>query len=441
MDFYYHGAWRMDWGLGNPNKTATLIACLMLSVWLVACLVRRGFWIVLPVSMALGWCLVQTYSRGGMLAALAGLAVLLSWAPRPWPRARTIAAVAGLWITGLFILYAKAEMRYGQGVFSDDQSISSRLVVWKHFPEMLAAAPWGWGWGKAGDAYTQWFQPPDQSINYLNLLNSHFTAMTEGGWIFSMVYVAGWFTAIAFCWPVQDGRMRGVPLAVWTAFGVGGFFSQVEDTPWLWVLPLTLLGVAVGIRFQQRISPNLLGFGMPGLFSAGVVAAIILVGKITSTWPIKFDGDAVVLGGGANKTVIYIDREVTGKLYGHTLRKFLQKAGTLDQIYLITENPEYITPAGVSQIIMSGSMASNILRISPRTEWNQVVLINPTCFPEEMHWNAGSAFKMCVCFGEYSQFASRSSWESCAGVRHYVIEGAGDFVPAWPSVIWNPAGA
>src|ERR1700678_390926 len=109
MDFYYHGAWRMDWGFGNPNKTATLIACLMLAVWLVACIWRWGFWFALPVATALGWCLVQTYSRGGMLALLAGVAVLLAWTPRPWPRARTIAVMASLWLVGLFILYAKAE--------------------------------------------------------------------------------------------------------------------------------------------------------------------------------------------------------------------------------------------------------------------------------------------------------------------------------------------
>jgi hypothetical protein len=66
MDFYYHGAWRMDWGFQNPNKTAVFIACLMLALWLAACVWRRGFWLALPAFTGLGYCLVHTYSRGGM---------------------------------------------------------------------------------------------------------------------------------------------------------------------------------------------------------------------------------------------------------------------------------------------------------------------------------------------------------------------------------------
>jgi hypothetical protein len=442
MDFYYQGAWRMDWGFGNPNKTATLIACLMLAVWLVAGIWRRGFWLALPLATALGWCLVQTYSRGGMLALLAGAAVLLAWAPRPWPKARTIAVVASLWIVGLFILYSRAETRYGQGLFSDDQSINSRLVVWKHFPEMLAAAPWGWGWGKAGDAYTQWFQPLDQSINYLNLLNSHFTWMAEGGWAFSIFYIAGWLAAILICWPAQDWRIGSVPLAVWIALGVGGFFSQVEDSLWLWAVPLLLLGVAIYLRFQRKTWPGFGSAWVAGLGSVCVIALVIVVGWAGAALPIEAESRAVMLGEGANKTVLFVDREVMGKLYGHTLRKYLSESGAnvSGRTYIVTETPEYAVAADASQIILSGRMARDMAVAPGPHQVGRVILINPVCFPEEMRWDGGVASKTCVYFGEYSQFPSRSSWETCSSVRYLVIDGAGNFVPAWPGAIWNPAG-
>ena len=32
-EIFFQGFWRMDWGLGNPNKTAALIAILMVAVW------------------------------------------------------------------------------------------------------------------------------------------------------------------------------------------------------------------------------------------------------------------------------------------------------------------------------------------------------------------------------------------------------------------------
>jgi hypothetical protein len=440
MDFYYHGAWRMDWGFGNPNKTAVFIACLMLAVWLGACFWRRGFWLALPISIGLAYCLVNTYSRGGLLALLAGVSILLLWAPRPWPRARAIAAVAAIWIMALFIIHAKAETRYGQGLFGDDQSIDSRLVVWRHFPEMLAAAPWGWGWGRAGDAYTQWYQPANQSINYLNLLNSHFTWMAEGGWLFSLFYMAGWFAVILLCWPEREGAMRGVPLAVWTAFGIGAFFSQVEDSIWLWLVPLLFLACAVGTRMRRSRWPAWNSLGRCGCVSTSVVLMVIGFGCATATLPIKEENQVITIGHGRNQSLIYIDREVMGKLYGHTLRKYWLESGDKfsERAYVITETPQFSPPTDVSQMIVCGKMAQSV-RIPARLQPSQLILINPDCFPGELKWDA-SVTKARVYFGEYAQGPSRSSWETCPDARYLVIDGAGDFVPAWPRAIWKPAG-
>jgi hypothetical protein len=443
MDFYYHGAWRMDWGWGNPNKTAMFIVCLMLAVWLVACYWRRGFWFALLVSTALGYCLVHTYSRGGMLALFAGVAVLLTWAPRPWSRSQAVAAVAAIWIMALFIIQAKADSRYGQGLFSDDPSINSRFVVWRHFPEMLAAAPWGWGWGRSGDAYTQWYQPVDQSINYLNLLSSHFSWMVEGGWVLSLFYLAGWFAVMLLCWPGQEEAMWGVPLAVWTAFGVGGCFSQVEDSFWLWGLPLLLLGLVIRARMLWKIWPAWRSVAVGGLLSACVVVGVIGVGCVTATLPIQVQSSTVMIGHGVSKTLIYIDRGVMGKLFGHTLRRFLTGNATnlSGKTYITTETSQYQGLLDVSQIIVSGGMAQSVQIPADLQQSGQLILINPLCFPEEMRWNHSSPAKVRVYFGEYAQCASRSSWESCAGVRYLMIGGAGDFVPAWPGAIWSPAGS
>lgn len=44
----------MDWGLGNPNKTAALIACLMIGLWALAFIRKWGFWVALVGFTALG---------------------------------------------------------------------------------------------------------------------------------------------------------------------------------------------------------------------------------------------------------------------------------------------------------------------------------------------------------------------------------------------------
>ena len=64
----------MDWGLGNPNKTGTLIAVLMVALWLLAGMKRVGFEITLALFVGLGVCLVQTASRGALVAVMTGFA-------------------------------------------------------------------------------------------------------------------------------------------------------------------------------------------------------------------------------------------------------------------------------------------------------------------------------------------------------------------------------
>ena len=35
-DYFYNGQVRLDWGFGNPNVTGSLIALIMLAVWMLA---------------------------------------------------------------------------------------------------------------------------------------------------------------------------------------------------------------------------------------------------------------------------------------------------------------------------------------------------------------------------------------------------------------------
>jgi hypothetical protein len=55
---------RMDWGLGNPNKTAALIALIMIAVWILGYIRDWGFWVALALFTGFGVCLILTQSRG-----------------------------------------------------------------------------------------------------------------------------------------------------------------------------------------------------------------------------------------------------------------------------------------------------------------------------------------------------------------------------------------
>jgi hypothetical protein len=437
MNFYYNGNWRMDWGFGNPNKTAALIACLMIAIWAGAAIWKKGFWPVLAIFTALAWCLVQTYSRGGVVALLAGLMFLLLWVPRPWPKSRWIAATASLWVLGGFVLYAKAQTRYEKGLFTEDQSIGNRLILWKHVPEMMATAPWGWGWGKAGDSYTQWFQPTSQTVGYFNLINSHFTWMVELGWLVSILYVLAWLAVLLLCRPLTQSRLQALPLAVWITFGVGACFSAVAESPWLWIVPLIFLGYVLWERLRFRQWPSLSSFLVSGISSCGIVAILVLIGFATRSLPITFAGGVVTVGSGSDKTLILVDRKVLGPMYGHTLRSFLAK--NRDQLnnhsFILVESPHDVSLPNANRLVICGRLDSRSHLSSYFEKGQPITFVNPSFFPEEAKLTDTLLGTTSVYFGEYTYLPSRSSWSNYPGIKTIQIDGASDFVPNWPQAI------
>ena len=236
---YYQGVWRMDWGLGNPNTTAALIALLMLAVWVLPLLHRWLFWVALPAFTALGMCLMHTMSRGGVVAAAAGFAVLLAHLYRArflnspfltgftglnrltgffflkqrnpenpvnpvqneakvkWSRIRMLAVAIGIIVmfTGAGTL--QTSTRFARS--PQDRSIFNRLVIWRQTPRMMVDAPWGWGIGNASRAYMSWYQPLERPERYRVLVNSHLDWLVEFGWPMRLLYVLGWAAVFVIC--------------------------------------------------------------------------------------------------------------------------------------------------------------------------------------------------------------------------------------------------
>ena len=85
-DYFYEGIKRLDWGFNNPNITAGLIAILMVTVWILSRMHRWGFWPALLLYTGLAVCLIQTVSRGGLVAAAVSGVLLVFLTPRPWPK-------------------------------------------------------------------------------------------------------------------------------------------------------------------------------------------------------------------------------------------------------------------------------------------------------------------------------------------------------------------
>lgn len=143
MDTFFQGTWRMDWGLGNPNKTAAVIAGLMIAVWALTAFKKWGFWAALFLFTGLGIALLHTFSRGGAVAAFAGLLMVWFGSARPWPKQKVLAILASLFVLTFYGFYLKAGDRFSQGIVEEDRSISNRLELWKMAPAMMVDAPGG----------------------------------------------------------------------------------------------------------------------------------------------------------------------------------------------------------------------------------------------------------------------------------------------------------
>ncbi|HEY5812233.1 MAG TPA: O-antigen ligase family protein, partial [Terrimicrobiaceae bacterium] len=381
---FFQEMWRMDWGLGNPNKTAALIAILVVAVWAIAYVRRWGFWVALVLFTGLGICLIHTFSRGGLIAAFAGLSILLWKLPRPWPRKESVAIIMSIWVIVGASIFLDAYARYGQGVVSEDRSITNRLALWKSAPAMMVDAPEGWGIGQSGISYVRWYQPLDRNEPYRTLVNSHLTWLVELGWPGRFLYLAVWALVLLFCWPTKDDRVLAISLGIWVSFGISAMFSSVAESIWLWIIPGLALALAVGLRIRRRSWPTGRFFLIPPAFAAAVCLAIFVIGSRSPSL-VKRHGSLIVFGQGQPEYLVLADPATLGENYHRILRQSAErvKLPTIGIFMGSVANMADFSNAKVIVAGLKGSEHPDFLRAIFENA-GEVILINPKLFPQEI---------------------------------------------------------
>jgi hypothetical protein len=450
----------MDWGLGNPNKTAALIALLMLAVWTLPLLRRWLFWVALPAFAALGVCLMHTMSRGGVVAAAAGSAVLLVHLRRvrPWPRGRML-AVAG----------AVVVMLAGNGVYQtsarfarscQDRSISNRLAVWGQAPRMMADAPWGWGAGNSGRAYMSWYQPLENTEPYRTLVNSHLTWLVEWGWPLRLLYALGWAAAFVLCCghprcsatdeDLFDHRTHGktqktdalpflfcgVVGGVWTAFFVAAAFSSVAEAPALWIVPVLGLAGVLAVRGKLHLWPSRL------VWAGGAAAAVLSLGAL-AVW-----GYAAEHPAGAGRLAVLRNGAVcVGVRPPRTWVVVGKGNATLSDTYPRNYRGQQThPPVGLAPSLAAlppDLTGCRLAVIGALEDWSALsaraktcealLLIAPDAFPDEVSLPEGIPTR--VVFGEFSNRPSAAAWQGTGLAQ--TLEGVGDFFQDWPELVFG----
>lgn len=429
----------MDWGLGNPNKTAALISTLMVLVWMLAYLRSWGFWPALVLFTGLGICLMHTFSRGGIIALCSGLLPLILMAPRPWPRQRTAAVVTAVWVIIGASVYLQAHQRLGQGLLQEDKSITHRVQLWTAAPRMMVDAPGGWGLGNAGTAYMQWYQPLDKNEDYRTLVNSHLTWLVELGWPARIGYLLGWTGIFVVCWPSRGKRWFSVAFGVWVAFAVAAIFSSVAESPWLWSAPVFVLCTVLGARAVRRNWPALSAWSVaPGAVCVCVLLLLVAAASTAREMPIRNEGSNVIIGGAEPAIWLVAEREVFGERYGRTLRESLTSLEPKLRSTVGIASTLRMLPRCEKKLFVTGGRLpsgdvgylSLVLRESERS-----ILINPTFFPADVPILPDSLARLQVFYGEFAQSPAAGTWHELLQERVRTIEGVGNFAPEWPALL------
>lgn len=418
-DYFYNSSLRWTFGFENPNKAAVLFACLLPLLfigWNLIWSVRKSWWIkstlalvVAALVVADALCLFKTYSRGGVVAAAVGILYLLTrtgWSHRPSPwtqlfhsaRFNATAALMGL-LMALFLGVGLGE-RSLEPVTTGDASVGHRFVLWQSALQMAAENPLGFGTGKSGEAYMQWYQPVDATTGYRTMVNSYLTFLVEQGWLwFTLVLLA---TGLFWSWglpgkpgPLGSDIAAGLRASV-LAFLVSGIFSTIMEEPVLWIIPAGCALVLAGWSLYTRVSFSRRQAVPAAAWVIGLLLALYLGGLVQSSAdPLsrKFirspDGrTASELAlkksfPGQKIWVVVPDSKVLGPYYGKLLRQLVVETG----VSLKLESSADLH-GPVDCLLLAG----NGVKIPPIASTSSTILLAPAVISEAdaQAWSASS---------------------------------------------------
>ena len=438
--FFYRGVPRWDFGLDNPNKAAAILACLLIVLLGLSQKSRWTRWGCGALAAVVGFALVHTFSRGGLVAFLVGAVILLVGSRKsPCKLRRWLPALlAVLVITGA-ALWTGFAGRMAHSAPSADASVGNRLVLWRSVPAMMVDAPGGWGCGNAGDAYMGWYQPLSSHLRYRTLVNSHFTWLVEMGWMGRIGYVCG--LAFLFAMGIVHLRVRGdpIPLAVLTSFATSAFFSSVAEEWLVCAVPLVLtlpalksfiFDTTMRTRWVSVVAALLVGCSLLGI--AAVAGSTF---RPADTIPLRKspDGTRIVIGDGTPSSWVVCDpAAMGGPAFGRLLRGFAQTPEGCGRAYGLA-NDLATVPDDVRHLALCGKAANvkadALSRFGSLSDVRVIAPSNPKA------WLAARTEMPCirVFCGEFSESCPEDDVEGLT-----VVLGAQDYLPAWPRLAFAP---
>ena len=431
-----------DAGPSSPNKTGALFAILFIAAWWPAFRFRWGYWLGLLPAFFAAVFMLQTESRGALVACTGGVTCLCLFRLilRPLPDFkkdwRRVVVTCGLFIL-LFMYSQQLGVNDRMGALSaGDESANVRIQLYTAGMKMIAAAPFGWGAGQAGNAYGQWYQEIGDDRSYLSLVNSHLTWMAEFGIVFQLCYVSLWALVFLLSWPNFKSSAATVCFACWVTLALAGMFSSVLSLLWLWLLPVALGLFTLIQRIYLNDWPSRL---MWSVYCAAALGGVSLL-QVAAYWMACDDGIHVTAGrielGERPEAVLIVDadRAVLGDKYGHALRESL---GSVEG-YTIIESANSPLKSELDRyecVIFSGALpAVDLERFT-----GSIVLLNPSGDIDDKLLAKLSEYEVTIVIGRLGNWQRWNTWSTLPNQypnwRLVELRGVRDYIPGWTRFI------
>lgn len=424
------GAERLDWfgfGIGSANRTAAFIACAIVASWIFAAIFKKaGFWISIIASLVLFYFLAQTQSRGAFVALIVSMAIFFAFARIGYNRLRIFALFAAAGVAGFIYFNSFLATRMGNMATLQSSSANCRADIYLSGMKMLADAPSGVVVEKSpAEIYMRWYQNPDDGESYISMINSHLEFMCAHGFPLRFAYIAFWAFAFAVAFSLERNALNTVIFATWVCFGLCATFSNVMNYWVVWIIPTTMLALAVVCNRRRFVSYK--------FYSAILLTAVIAIAFIYAVsyllprdckLQFKPNGDVLCGDFGSPKYLLFSPVEKTvGTRFGGELVAFCKENNVCVMVSNNIPSNEFDCA-----IICDIKSASELSAIKSKKK----ILLNP-------RFNEGfeklGAEETTVFIGGFSDWRNRKAWGLTANgnpnLRVVVLDGVADYIPNW----------
>lgn len=425
---------RLDWfgyGVSSINRTAAFIACAIIASWTIAAIPRKWtFWISLIVSLALFYFLVQTQSRGAFVALIVSIIFFGTRVKIDFTRSRIIALIFTALFAGGMFFQSSFSKRMENMIALESSSANCRADIYVSGLKMFTDAPDGLGWtDKAIDVYKRWYQSPDDSENYISMINSHLEFMCPHGVVVKFAYLLFWGFIFFITFPAKRDTLNAVFFSTWLCFGLCACFSNVMNYWVLWIIPLTLLILALWHN-RKRLLLFRFHFGIFAFAGLTLAALFIISAMLPRKCELKFlPHGEVMVGKNPEYLLLSPNERSVGISYGSELVEFCIKNNTSALV------SNFVKEKFFKSVIICNVPVSQKLS-DLKTE--RISILNPL-FIEGAEFN--SSEKIQVYLGRLSDWRNRKAWEKFCennkNVELKILEGVANYVPDWTEYFNN----